>query len=164
MVAGEGRRWWLPSLDRRPLPQPLLGGLCGNDRLVAFPFRPRAHRTLGHQLLLRCSERFLDLQLLCIGSLRHFVSCKTLMAELCLKVVDGVARINQQPLGFLARSGLLPQGLPGGVQLLKAGAAVTMNHCDGNVAVARKMTPLMMWPIGRVGRMRRMGHWRRFSI
>ena len=65
------------------------------------------------------------------------------MAELCLEVVDGVARVRQQPLGFLARSGLLPQGLPGGVQLLKAGAAVTMNDGYGNVAVARKLTPLM---------------------
>ena len=58
------------------------------------------------------------------------------MAELCLEFVDGVARVRQQPLGFLARSGLLPKGLPGGVQLLKAGAAVTMNDSDGNIAVA----------------------------
>ena len=140
---------------------PLLGGLRGNGRLVAFPFRPRAHRTLGHQLLLHCSERFLDLHSLCIYSLRHLVSCETLMAELCLEIVDGVTRVHQQPLGLLARRGLLPKGLPGGVQLLKARAAVTMNDSDGNVAIARKLTPLM-WPVGRGVRMRQVGYWRRF--
>jgi hypothetical protein len=30
--------------------------------------------------------------------------------------------------------------------LLKAGPAITMNHSDGDVAIARKMTPLV-WPI-----------------
>ena len=85
------------------------------------------------------------------------------MAQLCLKVVDRVARVSQQPLGFLARSGLLPKGLANGVQLLKAGAAVTMNQSDGNVAVARKLTSLM-YPIGWVGRVRQLGYSRRFSI
>ena len=135
----------------------------GNGRLVAFPFRPRAHRTLGHQLPLHCSERFLDLQSFCIDSLRHLVSCETLMAELCLEIVDGVTRVHQQPLGLLARRGLLPKGLPGGVQLLKARAAVTMNDSDGNVAVARKLTPLM-WSVGRGVRMRQVGCWRRFPV
>jgi hypothetical protein len=143
MLPGEGRRRWQRSFDHRPLPQPLFGGLRSNDRLVAFPFRPHAHHTLGRQLLLRRSERVLDLQSLGIDSLRHLVACKALMSKLCFKVVDGVARVRQQPLGFLARRGLLPKGLPGGVQLLKAGAAVTMNDGYGNVAVARKLTPLM---------------------
>jgi hypothetical protein len=121
-----------------------------DERLVTLAFCPRAQRTFTSELLLRGSERFLDLQSLCIDSLRHLVSCKTLMAELCLKVADGVVRVRQQPLGFLARGGLLLKGLPGSVQLLKAGAAVTMNHSDGYVAVARKLTSLML-PIRWVG-------------
>jgi hypothetical protein len=58
--------------------------------------------------------------------------------------VDGVARVCQQPVGLLTRSGLLPKRLPGGVQLLKARATVTMNQCHGHVAIAHKMTPLMV--------------------
>ena len=98
-----------------------------------------------------------------LNSLRHLVSCKTLMTELCLEFVNGVARVRQQSLGFLARSGLLTNGLPGGVQLLKAGAAVTMNDGDGNIAVARKVTPLM-YPIGWGRRIRRWGYWWRFLV
>ena len=128
------------------VPPPLFGGLRGNGRLVAFPFRSPAQRTLGRQLLLHRSECFLELQSLYIDSLPHLVSCKTLMAELCLEVVDGVARVRQQPLGLLARSGLLPKGFSCCVQLLKTGPAITMNHSDGDVAIARKMTPLV-WPI-----------------
>ena len=85
------------------------------------------------------------------------------MAELRLEIVDDVARVSQQPLGFLARIGLLPQRVPCGVQLLKAGAAVTMNDGDGNIAVARKVTPLM-YPIGWGGRICRMGYWWRFLV
>ena len=58
-------------------------------------------------------------------------------------VMDGVSRVRQQPLGLLARSGLLPQRLPCGIQLLKPRAAVTLNECHGHVAIAHKMTPLM---------------------
>jgi hypothetical protein len=157
MGAGDGRR---SSFDR--LPRPLCGGLRGGSRLVAFPFCPRAQRTLGRQLLLHPCERFLDLRSLCIDSLRHLVSCKALMAELCLEVVDGIAGIRQQSLGFLAGGGLLSEGLPGGVQLLEAAAAVTVNDSDGNIAVARKVTSLV-WPIRCVGRMRHLGHGRCFS-
>jgi hypothetical protein len=56
---------------------------------------------------------------------------------------------------------LLLKGLSSCVQLLKAGPAITMNHSDGDVAIARKMTPLV-WPIER--RIRRLGRWRRFSV
>ena len=143
MFAGAGRRRWQRSFGRRPLPQPLFGGLRGNNRLVAFPFRPGAQRPLGCQFFLNSRERFLDLLSRGIGSLRHFVVCQTLMTEFCLEVVDGVARVRQQPLGCLARGGLLPKGLSSGVQLLQAGVAVTMNDGDGNVAVAHKLTPLM---------------------
>ena len=143
MVGGEGRRRWQRSFDRRPLPQLLFGGLRGNNRLFAFTFRSRAQRTSARELLLRRSERVLDLESLCIDSLRNLVACKALMAKLCFKVVDGVARVRQQLLGFLARRGLLPKGLSRGVQLLKTRAAVTMDHGDGDVAIARKMTPLM---------------------
>jgi hypothetical protein len=66
IVGGEGCR---SSFDRPHLPQPLFGGLRGNSCLVAFPFRPRPHRTLGRQLLLHRSERFLDLHSLGIDSL-----------------------------------------------------------------------------------------------
>lgn len=114
-----------------------------DGRFVALAFCPSTQRTLGCQLFLNTSECFLDLLPLGIGSLRHFVFRKTLMAKFCLKVVDRVARVRQQPLDFLARSGLLPKGLSGGVQLLKTGAAVTMNDRDGNIAVAHKLTPLM---------------------
>ena len=100
---------------------------------------------------------------LCIDSLRHLVySCETLIAELCLEIVDGVTRVHQLPSAS-ARRGLLPKGLPGGVQLLKARAAVTMNDSDGNVAIARKLTPLM-WPVGRGVRMRQVGYSRRFPV
>jgi hypothetical protein len=115
----------------------------GDGHFVALAFCLSAQRTLGCQLFLNTSECFLDLLPLGIGSLRHFVFCKALMAKFCLKVVDRFARLCQQPLGFFARSGLLPKCLPRGLQLLKAGAAVTMNDSDGNVAVARKLTPLM---------------------
>ncbi len=74
LIAGEGRRRWLRSFDRRPAP------LFGNGGFVAFPFYRRAPRTLGRQLLLRRSVRFLELQSLCIDSLHDLVSCKTLMA------------------------------------------------------------------------------------
>jgi hypothetical protein len=138
MVGGERCRRRQRSFDRCPLPQSLFHSLPGDDRFVALAFCPGMQRTLGCQIFLNNSECFLNPL-----PLRHFVFCETLMAKLCLKVVDRVARIRQCPLGFFARSGLLPKGLPGGVQLLKAGAAVTMNHSDGNIAVARKMTPLM---------------------
>jgi hypothetical protein len=121
----------------------LFRSLPGDGRFVALAFCPSTQRTLGCQLFLNNNECFLDLLPLGIGLLRHFVLCKTLMAKFCLKVVDRVARLCQQPLGFLARSGLLPKGLPGGVQLLKAGAAIAMNDSDGNVAVAHKLTSLM---------------------
>jgi hypothetical protein len=120
----------------------LFRSLPGDGRFVAA-FSLSAQRTLGCQLFLNTSECFLDLLPLGIRSLRHFIFCKALMAKFCLKIVDRVARLCQQPLGFFARSGLLPKCLPRGLQLLKAGAAVTMNDSDGNVAVARKLTPLM---------------------
>jgi hypothetical protein len=143
MVGGKRRRRWQRSFDRSPLSQSLFHSLPGDGRLVALVFCPSTQRTLGCQLFLNNNECFLDLLPLGIGSLRHFVLCKTLMAKFCLKVVGRVARLCQQPLGFLACSGLLPKGLPGGVQLLKAGAAIAMNDSDGNVAVAHKLTPLM---------------------
>jgi hypothetical protein len=117
--------------------------LPGDGCVVALAFCPCAQRTFGCQLFLNNSECFLDLLPLGTGSLRHFVFCKTLMAKFCLKVVDRVARVRQQPLGFLARSGLLPKALPGGVQLLKTGATVTMNDRDGNISVAHKVSTLM---------------------
>jgi hypothetical protein len=143
MVGGKLCRRRQRSFDRCPLQQSLFRSLPGDGRFGALAFCPSTQRTLGCQLFLNNSESFLDLLPLGIGSLRHFVFCKTLMAKFCLKIVNCVARLCQQPLGFFARSGLLPKCLPRGVQLLKAGAAVTMNDSDGNVAVARKLTPLM---------------------
>jgi hypothetical protein len=105
--------------------------VCAATNASSRSHLPRAQRTFASELLLRRSECFLDLQSLCADSLRHLISCKTLMPELCLEVVDGVARVRQPPLNLLARSGLLAQRLPYGVQLLEAGAAVTMNHSDG---------------------------------
>ncbi len=143
MVGGKLCRRRQRSFDRCPLQQSLFRSLPGDGRFGALAFCPSTQRTLGCQLFLNNSESFLDLLPLGIGSLRHFVFCKTLMAKFCLKIVNCIARLCQQPLGFFARSGLLPKCLPRGVQLLKAGAAVTMNDSDGNVAVARKLTPLM---------------------
>ena len=157
LVGGERRRRWQRSFDRCPLPQLLFGSLRGNNRLFAFPFCRHTPRTVGRLLLLRRIERFLELQSLCIDSLHNLVSCKTLMAELCLKIMDGIARVRQCSLGLLARSGLLSKGLSRCVQLLEAAAAVTVNDSDGNIAVARKVTSLV-WPIRCVGRMRHLGH------
>ena len=125
MVGGERCRGWQRNFERRPLSQSLFRSLPSDGRFVALAFCPSTQRTLGCQLFLNTSKCFLDLLPLGIGSLRHFVFCKTLMAKFCLKVVNCVARVCQQPLGFFARSGLLPKCLPRGVQLLKAGAAVT---------------------------------------
>ena len=124
--------------------------------------RARIARTLANS---SCTavKRLLDLSLLGTGALRHFVVCKTLMAELCLEVMDGVSRVGQQPLGLLARSGLQPQRLPCGIQLFEARAAVTMNDCHEHVAIAHKMTPLMR-PIGRVMRMSRLRYGSRIPI
>jgi hypothetical protein len=143
MVGGKRCRRWQRSFDRGPLPQSLFRSVPGDGRFVALAFCPSTQRTLGWQLFLNNSEFFLELLPLGIGALRHLVFCKALMAKFCLKVVDRVARIGQCALGFLARSGLLPKGLPGGVQLLKAGATVTMNDRDGNFAVAHKVSTLM---------------------
>ena len=89
------------SINWRPLPQPLLGCLRGNNGIIAFPLRPRAHCTLGRQLLLHRSERFLELLALSLDPLRHFIPCKPLVAELGFEVADGVAGVAKQPLGFL---------------------------------------------------------------
>ena len=114
LLVRQGQLWRI--LGRRRLPK----ALCCDGSLIAFAFCPCAPSTLGRKFFLRRSEGFLDLPFLGVDAARHFVFRKMFVAELCLKIVDGIARVRQCPLGLLARSRLLPKGLAGGFQLLQA--------------------------------------------
>ena len=123
--------------------------------------RPRAHRTLGRQLLLHRSERFLELLSLSLSAASlHLLQDARGRALFrgrgwCCGRPPAAARL--PPARRFAPSGLAVRR-----PIAEGGRRCRYECCDGNIAIACKLTPLV-WPIGWVRRMRRLRHWRCFS-
>ena len=138
---GLGPPDYLPSVLR--LPQPVLGGLAADDGLVALSRRRRAQGTLGFKFLPGRRQFLFDVAHRGPDALDRLISGEALVTQLCLEIMDRVTRFCQHPFGFLAGRRLRLQGLPGGCQLIDAGAVVgTVMNLDRHVTVADELAPL----------------------
>ena len=67
------------------------------------------------------------------------------MGQLGLKHLNRGPRVLKQVLGLLSRRDLLAQGLPCGVELVRAGAIIMVDNGDRNLTITHEMATVKAW-------------------
>jgi hypothetical protein len=117
--------------------------LATEDGLVVLSRRRQAQGTLGFQFLPGGAHCRLAVAGRGLADLERLIAGKTLVTQPWREIMDPATRFCQHPFGFLAGRRLRLQGLPGGCQLIDAGAVVrTVKNLDWHITVADELAPL----------------------